>query len=155
MHYLPQILFNGQQQQDLNEFGKLWTCLCNELHYDYNHWVILLCSIKIVHPLSCYDKYTAKYLVVCQHYIHLSPETMQKLPLGTSLQGMEKCIPNLPFPSVQAAKYPKQLSEQKILENTFIAEIRLVTFNSEKQQIMYPNPLPKEIWNQGVPCWAD
>lgn len=80
-----------------------------------------------------YDKHTAKYLVVCQYYIHLSPETIQKLPLGTFLQGMEKYILNLPFPSAQAAKYPKQLSEQKILENTFIAAIRLVTSDSEEQ----------------------
>lgn len=61
---------------------------------------------------------------------------------------MEKDIPNLPVPSVQAAKYP---SERKILENTFTAEISLVTSNSEEQQIMHPNPLPKKIWTQTVP----
>lgn len=33
--------------------------------------------------LHVHDKHTAKYLVVCQYYIHLSPETIQKLPLGT------------------------------------------------------------------------
>lgn len=78
--------------------------------------------------LYIHDKHTAKYLVVCQYYIHLSPETIQKLPLGSSFQGMEKCIPNLPFPSVQAVKYPKQLSERKILKNTFTAEIRFSHF---------------------------
>lgn len=64
---------------------------------------------------------------------------------------MEKYIPNFHFPCVQAAEYPKQLSEQKIPQNTFTAEIRLVTSNSEEQQIMHPNPLPKKIWNQAVP----
>lgn len=132
----------------------LWKCLSNRLHYEYTIELVFSVPSRLPTLFYVHDKHTAKYLF-CQHYIHLSPETMQKLPLGTFLQGMEKCIPNLPFPSVQSAKYPKQLSEQKILENTFIAEIRLVTFNSEEQQIMYPNPLPKKIWNQDVPCLAD
>jgi len=50
-----------------------------------------------------------------------------KLPLEASLQGMEKCIPNLSVPFVQPVKYSKHLSEQAIMENTFKAEIRLVT----------------------------
>lgn len=84
--------------------------------------------------LYVHDKHTAKYLVVCQYYFHLSPETIQKLPLGTSLQGTEKYILNLHFACVQEAGYPKQLSEQKIPQNTFTAEIRLVTSNSEEQK---------------------
>lgn len=146
------VVNNNRTWKSLESFGHAYVT-----NYIRNITIELLFSApsRLSRLFYVHDKHTAKYLAVCQHYIHLSPETMQKLPLGTSLQGMEKCIPNLPFPSVQAVKYPKQLNEQKILENTFIAEIRLATFNPEEQQMMYPNPLPRKIWNQDVPCWAD